>query len=358
MHSSPAAARTTRWLSPLALGLAVALATSGCLGSTYRVPLEDAMQLTQAPPGTRGQTVRVVQRWSTSSDPSTDSGGGGGGPVRVGYGVYVSSDGSRSRGRSGGSDSRGGGSSSSSGSGGSSASDAAAAALAVVVLAAGAMVIVGATEGARYDGWVRVPETTPVYLLGPDGGRLRVPLAELRPEHVAWADEVVLVEDGTWAELGRAPLDRRGFTYGLDLGSGGLIARDGRTPWGFLGRLSFGGFPINELGFFGTVTFGWAALDGNTVFHARYGFEVDTYPLVAGPLHAGLHAEVGDEHRLEDLDSGGTLGDHGLFWGAGPLLQLELTTRLALTLRGSLVGVDVEDHMTLTGDVSVGLAAY
>lgn len=240
-----------------------------------------------------------------------------------------------------------------------SADDAAGAALAIVVMAAGAMAIVGATEGARYDGWLRIPENEPIHLLGADGGRLQVPLDALGPDHVMWADEVVIADgEESWMRLGRAPLDRSGFTYALDLGAGGLVARDGRAPWGFLGRMSFGGFPISELGFLGSIAFGYATLDGQTVFHARYAFEVHTYPIVVGRVHLGVHASVGDEHRLEDLSTGGTLGDHGFFWDVGPLVQIDLTTRLALTLRGGASFVEVGEDMTVLGDVSAGLAVY
>lgn len=331
----------------LAIAVSASLAGSGCLAASYRIPSEEALRLSQTPPGQRGQRVRVLQRWSTYDDPR--EGRPVGASVQVGASASVSSS-DRSSGSDGDSD----GSSDS-----GSASDAAAAALAVLVIAAGAMAIVGGTEGARYDGWFRIHEREPIYLLGTDGTTLRVPLDELRPEHVLWADEVVLSGgDASWQRLGRAPLYRSGFTYGLDFGAGGLIARDGRVPWGFLGRMSFGGFPISELGFLGTITFGYSSLDAQTVFHARYAFEIHTYPIVLDRVHVGLHAEVGDEHRLEDLPSGGTLGDHGLFWGIGPLLQIDLTTRLALTVRGGVSFVELEDDMAVLGDASVGLAVY
>ena len=99
----------------------------------------------------------------------------------------------------------------------------------LVGAAAVAAVALAVTEGARYDGWVRLHPMHPVHLYGPGGYRV-MPLAWVDPETAAWSTRaVVRPNEGPWQPLGRAPLDRHGFTYSVLGGAGQVVSGDDNT---------------------------------------------------------------------------------------------------------------------------------
>src|SRR5688500_6691403 len=336
------------------------LVIPGCLSSTYRVPRSELLRLAEAPPELRGTNVRVVQRFVSQDEPPPAQ------PVSVhpvvgiyAHGVIPVTPPRRPRSSGGGSAGGGGGGSGGSGGGGNVGGDRTAAAL---ILLAGAGVAIGlaASEGARYDGWVSIHPMHPVHLIGADGEHAVVPLAELTPHDAAFAEEAILVrEEGPWKRLGRAPLNRVGFTYTIDLGTAGMEVLANDAPWGFYGRLAFGGFPLQEIGLLATLGFGWG--DGqfdDSVFNMRYGLELQAIPLALGPVHLGVYAEGGIVHRTEDVPRGTVTSDAFVFGGGG-LLQLELTTRLAITVRGGATLLPRREGGTVTApQATVGLAIF
>ena len=88
----------------------------------------------------------------------------------------------------------------------------------------------------------------------------------------------------------------------------------------------------------------------NTIFDGRYSLELDVMPLSAGIFHAGAFGQIGLAYRSDD---GIQHDDQDTLFGAGAKAQLELTTRLALTLRAGQTWVHDESLSELTFGVSI-----
>jgi hypothetical protein len=330
----------------MALLLATALLSTGCLSSTYRIPHGELQALAQTAPAERGKRVRVVQNVGSQDDPPAAQ------HVDSSTTVIIVADGD-SRGSTG---YRGNGNGLRPGGGyGPSGKLAADDSKAWIILAAVVAITLAATEGARYDGWVAMHPMMPVHLFGPNGEYMMVPLAQLTPDQAAWADHAVVREgEGPWSESGRAPLDRAGFTYSLFFGQAQLKSFDGANDAGFQSHIQLGYFPVQQFGLQLDFGLGWRNNPQNlTAFSGRYSLELDAYPLAAGPFHAGLFGQVGLASRIEDAYP--MNGDkHGTLAGGGALAQLELTTRLALTARAGYVMVMGDPE----AELSLGLSIY
>ncbi len=344
----------------LALSL---LLCAGCLGSTYEIRADELTRLAATKPEDRARRVRVVQQFATEDEPPAAT------TVGVHTMVVVTSDGYRPYHRrrsapiTGATGSAGGGGSGGGGGGGNPSSAGSSIESAAVLLFLGAGIGLGlaATEGARYDGWVDLHPMHPVHLRFYDGSRGWVPLAQLDPAIAAATEEaVVRREEGPWETVGRAPLDRVGFTYALALGGAGLDSYSAGAPHGFLGRIQLGGFPIQELGLVGSLGLGWGASSaGDAVFNARYGLELHAYPARIGRLHTGAYGQAGYSYSKEDVSALGTTQNRWApFYGGGVLLEFDLTTRLALTARGGVAALLARDETTIAPEWSLGLAVY
>jgi len=192
----------------------------------------------------------------------------------------------------------------------------------------------------------------PVHLWGPYGEYTWMPLADITPEVASWADHgAVRMDEGPWQPLGRAPLDRRGFTYSFLLGAGQVPVLRADPKAGFLGRFQLGFFPVHEFGIQADIAYAWTQDDqGADIFDGRYSLELDALPLSAGPFSAGAYGQIG----LGSLsDDGVSFSETDTILGGGALFQIGLTTRLALTLRAGLVSVHDETLTELTGGVSI-----
>ena len=101
----------------------------------------------------------------------------------------------------------------------------------------------------------------------------------------------------------------------------------------------------------GDFAYAWADDDfGNTVFDGRYSLELDVLPLSAGIFHAGGFGQLGLAYRSDD---GIQHNDQDTLLSLGGIMQLELTTRLALTLRAAQTFVHDEGLSELTFGVSI-----
>lgn len=225
-----------------------------------------------------------------------------------------------------------------------------------LVVAAVVAIAFAASEGSRWDGWVAMHPMQPVHLYGPRGEYSWVPLAQLDAQTAAWAQKAyVREEEGpAWRFLERAPLDRVGFTYSLLLGAGSLVSEDGSTPYGFLSHIELGFAPIQNLVFLADFGLGWADnSQSNTLFESRSGLQVQAYLPPFRPLHLGLYGTIGLGFRDEDYppytDSGATL-----YYAGGGIVQLELTTRLALTVRGGATHL----YHAWGSEISIGVSIY
>jgi hypothetical protein len=275
------------------LAVSAALA-AGCLSSSHQIHRGELTRLSQLDPAVRGDRVRVVQDFGEDDPPgaapveaSTEVvvlpfhvhvGGGGhghGGAARPPHGPGKPPHG-------------GGGSSSSSSSGGDGESAAALAVVAIAV-AASAVVVVGAIEGSRYDGFVRLHPMYPVHLYGAGGQHVVVPLSSIDADAVAWAERAVVVPgEGPWLDLGRAPLDRIGWNYSVLAGALQSVSADGQLGTGFGSHIQLGYFPTHQVGVLADLTLGWRDnAVGETLYDVRYGLEADVYPLSLGKLQGG-----------------------------------------------------------------------
>ena len=354
----------------LALVLAASLVSGvvGCGTTSYKIPGSELQRLASLPPETRGQRVRVIQELS-------DADVGPAQPVTaetqiVFFPTVIVNDGDYRRRDSGGGWGRGantggggggGGvnvSHSSSGGGGvhvsgGSGSDGKAMAIAILVIAAVAIVAAAAVEGSREDGYAQLHPMVPIYLFGRDGSRAVMPLAWLDPQSAAFADHgIVRSNEGPWTYLGRAPLDRVGFTYAMMGGVGTFKSADGSNDLGTSTTLQFGFFPEQHVGIVSSLFMGWRTnRAAATMFESRYTLEVQAYPIQAGPVHFGVYAGGGGASRFEDgID--GNASSLALLGGA--MLQLDINTRLALTAR---LG-QTYAHDERMSDALVGLAVY
>jgi hypothetical protein len=200
----------------------------------------------------------------------------------------------------------------------------------LVVLAVLASVGMVATEGARFDGYVAMYPWQPVHLTDASGQTRDVPLAQITAADVATTEKAVVMDDEGWGlmRMERRPLDRRGFTFKMNMGmfhsSCGCLDADG---FGF--GLQLGFFPHPMLGLLGTWSFaGGSDTNAASFYHHDLAFETQFLPLSISRLHLGVFGHVGKQ--FVD-DSFGTRD--GLSLGGGAMLEIALTTRLALTLR-------------------------
>jgi hypothetical protein len=320
------------------------LTLSGCLQSTHSIPRSELARLAATPPEQRGEHVRVVQDLVGEQPPQAT-------PVTMETQIVIVASVDVHVGGGGHGHGHGGGG------GGlpkmNIAGDKAEAAVAVFVIAAIAGVTLAFTEGVRYDGWVGLHPMQPVHLWGP-GGYMVMPLAAIDPATAAWAERaVVRPSEGPWRRLGRAPFDRQGFTFSVLLGGGQLASADGSLDVGTSGRVQVGYFPAHAIGLQLDWGFAYRAnAFARTIYDNRIGVEATFAPLDLHPFHAGVFGGIALAERFEDGVSRGRAESTGLSGGA--LLQISLTTRLALTAR---LGVS-RAYGELTRDVLAGLSIY
>jgi hypothetical protein len=220
--------------------------------------------------------------------------------------------------------------------GGSSKNDLAALIIAVALVATVGMV---ATEGARYDGLVAMYPWQPVHLKNANGQEREVPLAQMTTADVASASQAVVMDDEGWGfmRLGRRPLDHQGFAFKMDLGalhssSTSLSAN------GFATNIQFGYFPHRTFGLLAAWSFsGGSDVDGKSYYRNNLAAEAQLFPVSVWRLHLGGFGHGGVQYA--DDATAGTRS--GAAFGGGLILELALTTRLALTARADYTAAHV-----------------
>lgn len=352
--------------------LAVVCLAAGCLSDTYTIDRNELARLSRTPPDDRGLRVRATQDLSFSSEPPpaeaspplrTDveltvalsiAAGTHHHPSPHRQAVAVSRPGEPggAEGSTGGGESEG--SSSEGGDGDGGGADVA---LAVVMVAAsaGIGVALAVTEGSRYDGWLALGREHPVHLEGPNGEEVWVPLAGLDPGLAEWATEARISElEGPTTLLGRAPLDRQGLTFGFELGLAETGSVDRTGSLGFASRTTFGWFPIHEIGVLAGLGVG---VTGQTV-EWRPHLELQAYPLAIDRFHAGLYVQGGYAAGSEDVADGPNASLDGWYWGGGGLVQIDVTTRLAITFRGGVAVLTDPGETMVAPEGLIGIAVY
>jgi hypothetical protein len=361
-------------------------ACGGCLSNEYVIPKQELARLAQIPPEQRGQNVQIVQEIgdrraeaidTTQPPPPEYPQGQGYGPppegyveegsqpnvgVGVGVGVIIApfppvpmgpplpgpGMGPRAfpgpRGPVGALPGRAapvaprrpsapsaGGSKIS---GGNSKNDLAALIIAVALVATIGMV---ATEGARYDGSVAMYPWQPVHLKDGNGQEREVPLAQITPTDVAVVSRAVVMDDEGWGfmRLGRRPLDHRGFAFKMDLG---VLHSSSLSTNGFGTNIQLGYFPHHTFGLLGAWAFsGGSDVDGKSYYRNNLALEAQVFPVSIARLHLGGFGHGGVQYANDA--SGGTRS--GAAFGGGLILELALTTRLALTARADYTSAHV-----------------
>lgn len=337
-----------------ALLLTAALHATGCLSSSYRVRGDELARLSQTDPEARWQRVRAVQQLGGDEPPP---GGVVLAPVAfvpdpVGVVLVPGVRPARQRvappppARSSGGprSARGGGG----GGGGNGRLDAWVVAAVVVGAAVGAFVLAG-VEGARYDGWIATSPDEPLYL-DTDQGVAVVPLSQLTPGLAAQSRGATVFEGSAprFLRLGRAPLDRVGFT----LQSGAVIgvipgSRAGEGAWAYGGRALFGGFPLQQLG----VGLLADIVSNGPETLVRVGGEAQVMPITWVGLYAGGgYASV---YRADP-----TRSDPAPWFHAGLQLEGPVTTRLSVLGRAGAQWTGVGEGGTWGPGFSLGLAVY
>lgn len=352
-----------RSIYSITLLMAVTLAGSACLSSSHRISKSELGKLAQVAPQVRGEKVRVTQALGSQSNPPRQDGVRGntvvvvhspiwigGRPHRHGHNDYrsgnVGGGGATTPGNLGKSSGNTGGM-------GGLAKGKKDSAKAWIVVAAAAAVALAATEGARYDGWVKLHPMHPVHLYGPYGQYLVLPLAHIDAPTAAWADHAIVVDrEGPWTTLGRAPLYRKGFTYSLFFGAGEIPVENFDAEPGFAGHIQFGYFPTAQVGLQLDLGMAWTEDDGgNTIYVSRNSIELQAFLAQAGPIHAGAFGQLGLATRFDD---GIETNDSSSLLGGGALLQLDITTRLAVTGRVGITRAFGE----LSNEIGLGISIY
>ena len=372
------------------IALVVSLLSTGCLSNTYRIPNRELARLQATPPAERGKRLRVVQRFGSETEPprgqawAAQLNGPGpyptmayGNPTDLHHGLYFYVHAGpptwhpwapvRSQG------SYGAGPSVATGVGQTAAKGAVAGtpkiarnadtkALIVAVVATAAVVGVGlaVTEGARYDGWLAVHPDHPVHLMAPDGGHSVVHLSQLDARTLAPGTEAIIRRDegaGSW-EAGRAPLHRKGLFYGVNFGRVDVPVEGHPTVETAGTVLEFGWFPLQQLGLLASISLGWdEAVDGSIITLVQPTLEAQLIPLRLWRLHLGGFVGLGN--AVVEADGGPyaeVLNDATVLQFGG-ILQVDLNTRLALTLRsGAISRMGDASPMTFMG--TVGLTVY
>jgi hypothetical protein len=313
----------------------------GCLSSTHYIAKDELLALAAQAPETRGTRTRVSQAFAGADAPpdSYPAHSATHAHIDGGYHHHLRGGAAAAGGRSGGRPA---------GAALKNVDDA----VVLIILAAAATVGLAATTGARYEGWVHLEPDHPIYLVGPQGEYTWVPLRELDVATASWAAKAyVRPQDGRWDSVERAPLDRRGLTWGMTLGAGEIAGQTGIEP-GFLSHMQLGAFVTRELGLLADLGLGWRdASNSDTVYELRIAGEVQWFPLVAGKLHAGGFAQIGTAGRSDD--SAGRDSSSSLL-GAGALVQVDLSTHLALTGRAGIT----EAFGERLSDLGLGLTVY
>ena len=230
--------------------------------------------------------------------------------------------------------------------------------LAVVAVAIGVVVAVCLVsgEGIRFDGFVRVAPEQPIHLKDGAGKTRDLPLAALSPDDVAATVEAKIMDDEGFGieRLDRMPLDRRGGVFKLDSGA----TTFGLGPQSFSGptaTIQFGYFFTRKLGLLANIALGGATDDqGTVVTRHTFGLELQALPLEKGRLHAGGYLDAG--FAL----AGTTTNDvvSGPAGGGGALVELDLTSRMALTLRAGANLAHLDDGWSPAAAATIGVAVY
>ena len=123
--------------------------------------------------------------------------------------------------------------------------------------------------------------------------------------------------------------------------------------------MALGFFPTQHVGVLGFLTLSGDTHDGADVLALRYGAEVQAMPLRLGSLHLGGFGAAGLSY--DGIEGPGTpLAEfNDTMFSAGAMAELEVSTRLALSLRAGATWFNRDDGLSdPTFMVTLGVAVY
>ena len=400
----PTRTRTAR-VSVVTLAAFLPLAV-GCTSNEYVIPHDELARLAETPLPQRGARVHVVQdlgerrsdpvdvtmaerppsEWSTADDERDEDGphgnvnidlstgqrqprrrrstsiNGSGGPGSSAAGRSASPASPSWRAApprpSGGGGGRISGGGHFSGGGGGGGNGDAVLVVVIVVVAVVVAVALVSSEGVRFDGYVAMSPDQPVHLRDASGEKTTISVGELSSGWVDGAVEAKVMDDEGFGilRLDRAPLDRRGGTFKLDSGT---IAFDvaGVPAVGPAMNVQAGYFFTRRLGLLANLGLGGVGVPQGLVPRHALGLELQAFPLALGPLHLGLFGNGG--MALTKVLVGPTPAYiSGPSVGGGALAELDLTSRMALTLRAGADLAKLDQVWTPAGLLTAGVAVY
>lgn len=221
-------------------------------------------------------------------------------------------------------------------------------------------IVLASSEGARYDGTLALGPEQPVHLY--KGGKEIgwVHAKDLHPSMLASVDDAVVTDrDGPLPQLGRAPLDRKGFVYQVELGGTGMNTLSRKLSLGFTGRTELGWFPAQRFGLLGGLALQTGQKGEQEIAtEVRPLIEAQVWPLRLDTLHLGLYAEGGYSIGSERIDVGVSRSTDSWAFGGGLLGQLDVSTFFGLFGRAGALVYPSPDSQGVFPTVSVGLAIY
>lgn len=225
--------------------------------------------------------------------------------------------------------------------------------LAVVAVVAGVSLV--ASEGMRFDGYAElVPEQT-IHIKNKHGIEGRVALGALTPYDAEMAEEATVKDDEDFG-LGignRAPLDRRGPAFKVELGSSdfnlGL-----QQVGGMASQIQLGGFFTRSAGLMLDIGLSGGSLCCSSLFQRHsLALEAQVFPWSAGPLWIGAFAKGGAAISNDSVTT-----QTGPIFGGGALVEVALTTRLALSFRAGANAAHFDDGWSTAGTLTAGFSIY
>jgi hypothetical protein len=233
--------------------------------------------------------------------------------------------------------------------------------VAVAIAVVAAVALVG-SEGVRFEGEADVDPRQPLYLEYDNGRRATTTLLDLTTEQAALASEASVKDDEVYGlrQLRRGPLNRRGGTFKLDLGTT-AFGFGGDTVTGPAAHIQIGGFPTQLFGLVADVAVSGGSVTSTslgplrTVTRHSLSLEAQTFPLALGRFHGGMFAKGGVA-----LAGGGSNGlEYGPLVGGGLLFELALTSRLALLARAGASATKLQaSGWSTAGTITGGIAIY
>jgi hypothetical protein len=251
----------------------------------------------------------------------------------------------------------GGGGHSSGGGGGGGAGEALAV-LAVVLVAVAVIAGVSlvASEGIRFDGYADLAPDQTIYLKNQFGVTSTVALANLDPHDFDTTVEATVKDDEDFGLnlRDRAPLDRTGLAFKLELGSSNFNLGLQKIA-GMASQIQVGAFFTRTAGVMLDIGLSGGSVCCSAEVLSRHSLalEAQVFPWSWGRLHAGAFAKGGVAIAG---DAAGT--QSGPIVGGGALVELALTTRLALSFRAAANSAHLDDGWSTAGALTGGVSIY